>query len=261
MGEIIIPTFLNVDLRIELSSIGKRAGAFFIDWAIKIGYIIVANLIFKLGIFGNFNATLYNFVIFSPFIFYSFLMEWINKGQSIGKLLLGIKVIGIDGNQPSISQCAIRWLFLMVDCYLFFIFAQISVVFAILASFGPAIGFILIATTQYQQRLGDIAANTIIVNAKEIEYSIFDTIYGYNTNRKSEYLPMFPQIIKFSDKDMTTVKNLLEKSELQFNDKLAHKAANHIKKILNIETQMNDYQFLKQLLQDYNYLTLQKNEA
>jgi len=63
-------------------------------------------------------------------------------------------------------------------------------------------------------------------------------------------------VIRLSDKDMTIVKTLLEKSEIEINYELAHKLASHIKKVLSIESSLDDYQFLKKLLEDYNYLSL-----
>jgi uncharacterized RDD family membrane protein YckC len=235
--------------------------AFFIDWIAKGAYILLISLTTGFDVFSKFNATLLMFIVFSPFLFYSFLLEWLNKGQTIGKMAMGIKVVGIHGNEPSISQCAIRWMFLLVDEYLFILFIFVSEAFYALVIFSPFVGCLYIGISQRNQRVGDVAAGTYLVKSNETVHSIFDTIYGYNLNHKKEYTPQFVEIVKFSDKDMTTIKNLLEKSELHFNDKLARKVAIHVKKTLNIESQLNDYQFLKQLLQDYNFLVLQKAEA
>jgi uncharacterized RDD family membrane protein YckC len=255
MKTINIPTFLNIDLTFEMSSVGRRFGAYFIDWGVKWIYLFVVMSSFSIG-WGN--TTLISFIIFSPFLFYSFLLEWLNKGQTLGKMILGIKVVGIDGNPPTVGQCGIRWMFLLVDGYLFALFAFINPLFAGLMLFSPLVGCAMIAATKQQQRIGDIAAQTFIVNVKQTEVSIYDTIYAYSVSKKKDYEVQFPEIIKLSDRDMTIVKNLLERSESAYEYELAHKVALHIKKILMIENKDDDYVFLKKLLADYNYLSLKQ---
>ena len=256
MKAINIPTFLNIDLSFEMSTVGRRFGAFFIDLAIKWTYIFVVSAVFSIEF--DVNTTLVAFLIFTPFLLYSFLLEWLNKGQTIGKLALGIRVIGTAGNPPSVSQCAIRWMFLLVDAYLFVLLSMVNSVFSVLVVLSPLVGALFIGIGKNQQRLGDIAAQTFIVRAKETEWSLDDTIYAYFSKKKADYVPQYPEIIKLSDRDMTIVKDLLQKSETYINYELANKLANHIKKILNINSKEDDYAFLKKLLEDYNYISLQK---
>jgi uncharacterized RDD family membrane protein YckC len=251
-----IPTFLNIDLKLELASSGRRIGAYFIDWAIKIAYLTVISLSTGANYFSDINPTLVQYILFAPFVFYSFLMEWLFKGQTIGKIWTKIKVIGAEGNIPSVSQCAIRWMFLLVDGYLFLLFTLVDPVFAVLLVFSPLVGLIVMSTNKYHQRIGDIAANTYLVNSKEQAYSIFDTIYAYSSQYKDEYTPKFPEIMRLNDKDMTILKKVLEESESTYDEALAEKLAKHIKKILDIEADEENYVFLKQLLKDYNYLSL-----
>lgn len=254
MKTINVQTFLNIDLAFEIAPVGRCFGAYFIDWGIKWAYALFISSIMNLSIFEN--LSMFSIFIFAPFYLYSFLLEWLNKGQTVGKMILGIKVIGLDGNPPTASQCGIRWMFLLADAYLIALLTTIDPLFVSLIMFSPIVGCIIITQTPKNQRLGDIAAQTIIVQAKETEYSIYDTIYAYSVSAKREYEVVFPTVIRLSDKDMTIVKTLLEKSEIEINYELAHKLASHIKKVLSIESSLDDYQFLKKLLEDYNYLSL-----
>ncbi len=254
MKTINIPTFLNIDLSFELSAVGRRFGAYFIDWGIKIIYIVIIANTLDVGVKGS---VLFSFLIYIPFYLYSFVLEWLNKGQTIGKMLVGIKVIGSDGNPPTVSQCAIRWMFLFVDSYMFALLVFMNPMFGFFVVLSPLVGCLFIILTQQNQRIGDIAAQTYIVQAKESEVSIYDTIFSYSVSKKKEYNVLYPEIIKFTDRDMTIVKNLFEKSETYYNYELAHKVANHIKKTLGIESKDSDDVFLKKLLEDYNYLSLQ----
>ncbi len=256
MKTVNIPTFLNIDLSFDMANKGRRYAAYLIDWLIKWAYMALVSSLLGLSLMKD--TTLITFIIFTPFIFYSFLLEWLNKGQTIGKMAMGIKVIGVEGNSPSVSQCGIRWMFLLVDGYLFALFTFVNTWFSALIIFSPLVGALFIAFSKNQQRIGDFAAQTYIVSAKETAYSIEDTIYSYFTKKKEDYVPQYPEIIKLSDKDMTIVKQLLEKSEIHINYELANKLANHIKKILSIESKDDDYTFLKKLLQDYNYISLQQ---
>ena len=253
MNTISIPTFLNIDLVFATGSAGRRYGAWFIDWVIKLCYWWLAVLIFALN-FDKIN-TLLSFILFMPVFFYTFIFESLNKGQTIGKMILGIRVINSTGGEPSVGQCAIRWMFLFVDAYVFMLFTFISPVFAGLAVFGPAVGAILIAINKKNQRMGDLAALTYIVLTKQQHYSINDTIYAYAT-RRDNYVVTYPEVIKLSDKDMTIIQNLLEKAENYIDYELAARLATHIKKVLKIESSGDNYVFLTTLLKDYNYLSL-----
>lgn len=66
-------------------------------------------------------------------------------GQTVGKRLLGLRVVRIDGSRPSVAAIALRTLLRIVDWL----------------PFGYLIGFItMMATGQRRQRLGDLAAKT-----------------------------------------------------------------------------------------------------
>jgi RDD family len=182
-------------------------------------------------------------------------MEWLNKGQSLGKMVMKIRVIGIDGNVPTASQCATRWMFNAVDTWLIYLFVFMHQYLAFLGIFSPFIGAIVIGTSKKQQRLGDMAARTLVVSTKENEVGIFDTIYAYAV-KKNNYQPKFPEIMRLPDKDITLIKSLMERADDTYDYELAHRLAAHIKKVLKIESKNDDSIFLKQLLEDYNYYSV-----
>lgn len=254
MPTISIPTYLNIDLKFELASIGVRIGAYLIDWLIKIIYLIAISYALKSN-----EAFIINFfVVYAPVIFYSLILEVFNKGQSIGKMILKCRVMSMEGNYPSVYQCATRWIFLSVDAWILTIFLIVKPIYIGFAVFSPLIGLMIIAFNKNHQRLGDMAANTIVVNISQKEVNISDTIYAYS-NIHNKYQPKYPQIMRLSDKDITKIKVLFEKSDNQQNYELINRLAEHIKKILKIDSNESNEAFLKQLLNDYNYYSIQEN--
>jgi uncharacterized RDD family membrane protein YckC len=84
---------------------------------------------------------------FTVFCGYFVLPEWLWLGQTPGKRLLGIRVIQWDGTNITLGQSALRNLLRIVD---------------ILPGFY-GVGFLAALSNPEQRRLGDLAANTLVV--------------------------------------------------------------------------------------------------
>jgi uncharacterized RDD family membrane protein YckC len=70
-------------------------------------------------------------------------------GQTPGMKFLGLKIVREeDGGEPTLGQHALRWLLLIVDCLA-----------------AGLVGLIIMVTSQRRQRLGDMAAHTLVVRA------------------------------------------------------------------------------------------------
>lgn len=246
-----IPTFLNVELSIELAATWRRYFAFAADWIFKGAYVL---LIFYAGIEHYFPGD-FSRVLLLPVCFYSFLTEWLFRGQTPGKMLLRIKVVGQDGTPPSPAQCLVRWMFLFIDAYSTVLLAFVNSWTIVFSAFGPLVGIARIERSPFRQRFGDLAAGTFVVNTRDEYSTVQDTIYSY-MDRQHNYAVTYPQVIRFSDKDMTLVKTLLEKSEKNYDEELLDKLAKRIKELLEISSEEPDPVFLKKLLNDYNYLSL-----
>ena len=68
-------------------------------------------------------------------------------GQTVGKMLLGIKVIREDtGEVPGVGAASIRTVLRLID-----------------GLFGYLVGFIAVLASAKRQRLGDMAAHTLVV--------------------------------------------------------------------------------------------------
>jgi uncharacterized RDD family membrane protein YckC len=90
----------------------------------------------------GFSALVYFVVVFAYYI----LMEGY-LGQTVGKMLLGIKVVREDdGEVPGIKTAAIRTVLRIIDGFFFYLVAFISVL-----------------ASGKNQRLGDMLAHTLVV--------------------------------------------------------------------------------------------------
>jgi len=79
------------------------------------------------------------------FAYYLFMEGYL--GQTVGKMLLGIKVVREDtGGVPGLGAAAWRTVLRVIDGILFY-----------------AVAFVSVLATQKNRRLGDMAANTLVV--------------------------------------------------------------------------------------------------
>lgn len=250
MAAIKIPTHLSLHLDFELANGGSRMGGFLIDWFIKFIYIVIINFV----ILSSFDKLPFyvNIIFYLPFVFYSFLVEWYTQGQSIGKLITKTRVISADGLPASIYQLLTRWMFNMVDVFGISLLTIINPLFTSLLILSPLIGGFIIILTPKNQRLGDIAANTLVVYTSKSHVTLDHTIYKY-AKKEEDYVPTYPEIMRLSDKDISKIQQLMERGDISQNEELIYKLSTHIQKVLKIKTKQSDMAFLKTLLSDYNY--------
>ena len=110
---------------------------------------------------------------------------------------------------------------------------------------------IVIALTPKNQRLGDLAAGTVVVNTKS-SMSVNDTVFmEVNT---PNYEVQFPSVMRLSDRDINTIKTVLTQAGKRRNYDMCHRVAIKVREVLHIDTQMESEPFLAKLLEDYNYL-------
>lgn len=244
MKSFLIPTHLSVPLQFETANVGRRALAFVIDMFIKWVYVFAVAL--------NFNSNEYvMYVLIGPFVLYSFLFEWLNRGQTPGKMLMKIKVISFNGNLPSGYQCATRWVFNLVDVWSLFLFAFINPMLASLGIISPFIGLIIIVITKNNQRFGDMAANTVLIDTRVENVNLDDTIFAYSNYHQS-YRPLFPEVMRLTDNDLNKIKYYAETAG-HGDEAVIHQLAKRVKELLIVESELSDVDFLRRLLSDYNY--------
>lgn len=265
MSIVRIATHFNIDIEFTAPPFYRRLAAWVIDIIIQVFYLIVALrllswLSFSMrGDDSNMKMWAISLLLFLPFIMYHVILEITMHGQSIGKKLLGIKVVSENGGRPSIGQFIIRWLMRTMDVTVIMMiilipYAQIfgpQVYWGMAFSMALLLADLILVNTRKQQRLGDILAHTVLIDTKQNE-KISDTVF---LEVSDQYVPQFPQIMQLSDRDINSLKSILDTSRKHKDSMMAMMAAEKIKSHLKIETPMEPEMFLEVLLKDYNYLS------
>lgn len=261
MSIIRISTLFNIDLEFETAEIYKRIFAYIIDFMLLLLFFSSMKY-FYYGSPGNTTSVYLEktmgldiLTISVPMLLYSPLCEIFMNGQTFGKKLMNIRVISLDGHEPSIGQYLVRWMFKAFEWPFFFGYTLFTgthlFIYIVITGFLGLMGVIVIAATPKNQRFGDVAANTVVVETRS-PYSLKDTIFV--DIDENAYKVAFPQVLKLSDRDMNTIHTVLAMHSKQRNRELCQRVALKVQNVLQIQTDLSAPDFLKKVLQDYNYL-------
>lgn len=254
MSIIQIPTNFNIDIEFEIAEFHKRLLAYLIDLTILILYMVgmIYVLVGSLRLDEDYIGMLI-LVVMIPLLFYTLLTElWMN-GQTLGKKIMRIRVISLDGGEANLAQYLTRWFLRFYEwgfIMFFFFYGSFSLGFLLLFVGGVA-SVIIISVTPKNQRLGDMAAGTVVVNTRSA-LTLADTVFMQIDT--TSYKVMFPQVMRLSDRDINTIKGVLTQANKRNNYDMCNRVAYKIKEVLQIQTDMHVDQFLEKLLADYNYL-------
>lgn len=176
-------------------------------------------------------------VCFLPALCYSLLWEVFNRGQSPGKRFAGIRVVMRDGSTPSFSAYLLRWVMLIIDLYM------------------SCIGLIPMILTRNNQRFGDLAGGTLVV--KENDFRGIQLIFHELRHLTEDYHPIFPQAEHLSLEQMNLIAETLSDKTNKRSQRI-HQLALQARSFLKIETTIPDEHFLRTLMRDYQYYTLEE---
>jgi uncharacterized RDD family membrane protein YckC len=245
----------NVKIEYELASVGQRAAAAILDFVVFVVYFIIMGMMLS---FNSIFTDEYGKALFIqlllvklPFVFYNPLIEYLTQGQSLGKYILGIRVVTMNGERPGLREVFTRWIF-KGD------FLWISADFLVIFWFViPLMGILFAGTSPMNQRIGDAMANVIVIkNKSSLQYTLKDVL---SIKNQENYTPVYPNAIRFTDEDMLLIKNAIQRvrnNPNTENKQLAIDLANEAARLLGLtETPEKRMQFLQTLLQDYVVLT------
>ena len=196
----------------------------------------------------GYNLQAIGLILFLPLLIYHVVLEITMNGQSVGKKIMGLRVVNENGGRASISQFLIRWL--LRDIWFLFLLGiglqgagrsaeSVFIILAVLAYFITEV--VLVISSKKGQRIGDILAKTILIRTNR-QSSIEETVFQEVADT---YTPSFPQIMRLSDRDINAIKTILETSRKKGDIDMAAAASEKIKAHLKIDSQLSPFEFFR----------------
>lgn len=232
MHTIQVRTAQNVFIEYPVASLADRIFGYLIDLLILTLYFIgMIALIVQIEL----NEVWVLILLFAvPYLFYSLAFEIFMNGQTPGKRAMNTQVVRLDGSPPTIGNYIIRWLFALVEFQLF------SGVIAILTILIGGKG----------QRLGDVVGGSSVIKLIPQEQITGRSIF---VTADDAYQPTFSQVIALQEQDVELIQQALEVNRTHNNPKPMLMAAERVKSLLGITTEMPTIKFLYTIIKDFNY--------
>lgn len=165
----------GVTFTLPLAGPVSRSLAWMVDAAcVLAGFQVCSILVGLSGIISrDFSNAVSILIFFMLRIGYTIAIEWVWRGQTVGKRMLGLRVMDVSGLRLQPSQIIIRNLLRAVDSLpLFYL-----------------LGGLVVLASRNGQRLGDIAANTIVAKTKVVMEPDLDTILEKNRYNSLQAYP------------------------------------------------------------------------
>jgi uncharacterized RDD family membrane protein YckC len=177
-------------------------------------------------------------VIGLPSILYRLVAEVTWNGQTVGKWVLGIRVVKIDGTRSRFNSYLLRWMIGLIEI-------PIS---------SGAVALVVILLNGKGQRLGDIAGGTCVIQKRK-KVKLDDTLFE---EVEQKYDVTFPQAVELSDEDVAVIREVL-KARKDYDEStwfvMLQRTRKVIEEKLGLErNEMNAPDFLQTLIKDYNAL-------
>lgn len=257
MSQVAVSTPFNIFLEFQVAPFYRRALAWLLDIAMLLLYargmkFFLADVVFQRG---SYSIGVDIVLVSLPLLFYHLIMETVYHGQSLGKRLMGIRVISLEGGEPRLGQYLMRWIFRLWEWPLFFGYLALDswtiYLQVIICCFLGLLVAIIIAVSNKSQRLGDLAAGTTVVDLR-YRYSLADTVF--KEIETQEYQVQFPEVMRLSDRDINAIRSVLLNAQKRHQIDTATRVAEKVQQVLQINSTLPVVKFLEKLLDDYNYL-------
>ncbi|TWT84521.1 RDD family protein [Planctomycetes bacterium CA13] len=162
----------NIAFNYQLAGPFRRLPAYLIDfavrWVVIIGVVIVMlllGLMIDISFLGPFVVAAAFILNFAVSWFYGTILETYYNGRTVGKWATGIRVIDVEGHPISGTRALIRNLLRVADLAPMAALSQLGAEDAPPAFLIPTamIGLLSMIFTRRMQRLGDLAAGTMVI--------------------------------------------------------------------------------------------------
>ena len=232
MPTIRIQTAQNVTLEYEIASIGDRIAATLIDYLLYFAWFVLWAIIVGAAPHLLRNAAVVYWLVSLPTVFYFLACEVFLNGQTIGKKSRHLRVMRLDGTAPRLSDYLLRWLLRPVE-----------IVYT-----GGSVALVTLLVSRYGQRLGDMAAGTIVVNLRARPQAVAP---AFTARDDEDYELVFEQVTVLTDQDIALIRRLANQAVRSTNPALLHKVAERVKTVTGVRSDLADIPFLQTVLRDH----------
>lgn len=237
MEKVSINTSQNVQISYTLAGLGERIFAYLMDIVIMVSITIVMIIVLTYsGVLET--STFLVLLAILPMFFYHLIFELTMNGQSIGKKVMNIKVVKLNGAQVTLGGYLLRWLLWPIDTF-----------------FYGGIAILCITIGSRGQRLGDIAAGTTVIKLKKSGFLKDHTLNDLDV----DYTPVFLNADQLIPEYIELIKKAIKAKLEMLDDKPVDAIAAKTKNKLNITTELPDLKFLHTIMKDYHHLMLMEN--
>lgn len=240
MENLEIPTTQNVEIQYTIANLGDRIVSQIIDLVILFGYTLIAILIYTATAdissgSGLFFPVAFAVILFAPAFFYDFICEVFLNGQSFGKKIMKIKVVKLNGSQPTLINYFLRWILKPIEVY--FAYGSVALITILINGKG--------------QRIGDLAGNTTVIKLKQ--YVKLDEIIIQKPAVEREIV--FPSVRNLNDEDVRLVLEIFsfgKNAEPDVFNEVLEKMRIRLEEKLGVKSELSAQQFLYTILKDYD---------
>lgn len=241
MRELRVQTSEGVELRLEIAGAASRLAACLLDLVLIVAGLLSLLLLLQvlelttgavpdlgLGVLAG-GAPLLVVGYFA-----SYHIAW--EGETPGKRALGLVVVSADGGPPSGGQCVLRSILWFVDALVFV----------------PApLGLLLAAATPRTQRLGDLAAGTLVLRRRARSGRTVEPWPDESwSTRETKELDLTPGLaVRLTDEDVAFLRDLITRSSVDpdARSRQLQLAVQHYARRLGFEPAPNVRRTLKEL--------------
>lgn len=235
MSQFQIETAQNISINQNSAHLGERMLAYLIDSFVIAVYMILILILLASLELDFADAWAIYLVASLPVFLYYLIFETLTNGKTIGKGLMSLRVVKLDGSMPNFGNYFVRWILRIIDVSL--------------SSGGAAVLTIILKGNG--QRIGDIAAGTTVISEKK-RITLQDTLLR---DIPESYTPKFSQVTLFEDREMQTIKELYDKAKRNGEHHIIVSLANRIIKVTGIQTDLKPLEFVDIVIKDYTHYT------
>ncbi len=219
----------NVELVRERGALGARIAATFLDFFVFLAYGIILFLWEPTQELIR-GSTTFGVLFYLPVFFYHFICEAFFEGRSIGKYTMGIRVMNLDGSSPTLGNYFLRWIFRSLDMM-----------------FGWTVGILSIVLTENGQRIGDLAAGTVLVRDRRPP-----SIGSIWAPPEEDRELCFEEAAQLTDQEVAVLKEALDR--WKYSERPIQALTERIKERTGLETELSPKELARTLIADHDLL-------